>query len=176
MKSNCFSFEHNDRKYYINVETHQVMNSDYYSLSKSELQSVRLNGLNDTLIDCLRPGSEHEIQKHARLANETENYELAGRLVTILLDKNNKNPVAMAINCSLLRAQNKSKEAYLEFVDYVNRGGQATHAILTSVAAALLDMKNIKSAKKYADRALAMLNGKATDHLNQVYRSIRSLS
>ena len=174
MKSEFCKISYEEKKYYFNVKTHDVLNAHFEKIPKAELHEVRRNKLNPILREGLLSKDDATLQKHASVANEVENYELAGDLVEVLLNRDNRNPVAMAIRCSLLRAQNKPKEAYFEWANFERIGGKSTHAVLTSVAAALVDLKEIDEARRFANRAYAMLGGKATDHLRCVYSAIRA--
>jgi hypothetical protein len=169
-KNGRVSIIHNGQRYYWSERTGFV--DEHWQLPPLVIQRVlqkkleALLAVNDATIK-----DSHSAVRHAVSAKSQGHYSRAERLARHALQLDPQNEQAAAVLSSALRLQGRAKEA-LEVTDKFP--GSANLALLTSRAAALLDVGDGVRAKQLARRvwAIPKERGGYTDEISMVFKRL----
>ena len=139
----------------------EALDKRYAQSLSSEKKSVK--ELVDLANEFRRNQSYRLAEKHYREALSHPNLELSDR----------KYIIPRLTSC--LRCLEKPREAIDLYLETKRKYGNQmiTDGLLTSAAAAYCDINQFDEAKKLANQALAMLNGKASSELIAVFKRIK---
>ncbi len=120
--------------------------------------------------------SNEKILVEAKFFKNNGSANLALELLKYLYDRQAFLKVVPSMLASCYRLTGKPEAAIALYEEIVSIYGHsfATPELLTSVAAAFLDVKQAEDAKKRCDQGYAKSNGNPSDELKSVYQRLRS--
>lgn len=121
-----------------------------------------------------------KIREEAKFFKDNASPDIAMEMLQYLYDKLHdrkqslKSLLSMMTSCYRMVGQPEKAVALYREVNAIYGSGIESADLMTSVAAAFLDVKNCEQARKCCNKAYAMSSGKQSDELRSVYQRYKS--